>query len=849
MKSSYFSWLKKICSLTFFCTFAFAGAQETPNKIALKEIIPQLEKTFEIRFSYRESDIEGVIVKKPPGGFDLQETLNFLEEQTSLKFKILDERYIAIIGALQKINLCGTVKDRKTLVPLVGATIQTTDSLSTAITDLDGNFVLKNVDRDSYLHIRYLGYQELLEPTSGMEKNCLEIYLDPVFESLEETVVVNYLTSGISKRIDGSTHINTERFGTLPGLIEPDVLQTVESLPGVESVNETISNINIRGGTSDQNLVLFDGIKMYLTGHFFGLISAFNPNLTKEVDVVKNGSNASLSDGTSGTIEIKSKNELTHDFSGGAGFNLVSADAFFQVPVTEKLELHFSGRRSINDLVNTPTYDNYFSRTFQDTEVSLEKTKKTLKTADFSYYDTSFKALYDFSEEHRFRFTLITINNELEYTESSNTSEEQKKSRLAQNNLALGGTWTSNWGENFKTQTSSYLTRYQLDAMNYTVDTDQELLQKNEVLETGLKFNTTLSLNKTTDFLNGYQFYEVGVSNREELNNPVFRRNIKKVIRNHSLYSEIKYSGSKTYIRGGVRFNYLSKFNELLIEPRITWNQKLTSKIAFKAQAELKSQTTSQIIDLQEDFLGVENRRWIIADYEEEGNIYPVIKSKQLSSGFDYKAKGWYIDLEAFYKIVEGIHTSNQGFQDQNEFIRTSGSYTAKGVELLINKKAGPFHTYINYTFGQNDYSFEELTPNNFPNNFDIRHSASLAANYSYRELKFSLGGHLRSGKPYTKPIEGNEIRKDGNDYVINYAAPNAETLPSFFRADFSSSYNFRISEKGNATISLGLLNILNRNNVINRYYRVDSKNPKKAVQINNASLGFTPNALFRISF
>ena len=844
MKNSSRIWLLTF----FFTTFLFdCGAlhaqKEVRDKILLKELLPVLENTFEVRFSYREQDLENIQITEPKPGLSLQQVLHSLEEQTLLKFEMLDERYIAITFSPEIIDYCGIILDSQTGDPLPGATLQATDLSAYTVTNTNGKFHFSEIPEGTEIRVRFLGYREL--SLTAAEGDCREVFLEPSVEALQETVVVNYLTSGISKRQDGSTYINTERFGTLPGQIEPDVLQTVEALPGVESVNETISNINIRGGTSDQNLVLFDGIKMYLTGHFFGLISAFNPNLTREVRVVKNGSSARLGDGVSGTIEIFSEDELTGEFSGGIGVNLVSADAFVQVPVSEKMELRVSGRRSINDLVDTPTYENYFSRTFQDSEISFSSTDETLEDSNFSYYDTSLKFLYDFNEDQKFRFSLMQVNNELGYTQFNSSSEEMRRSSLGQNNLALGGKWAADWRPGFSTETIAYLTHYRLDAMNYSVNNDQRLLQENEVLETGFKLNTVKNLAPGFDLLSGYQFYEVGVSNIENLNNPFFSSTIKNVIRNHAVYAEGKYSGESTFLRGGLRVNYISKFREFLFEPRLSFNQELSRKISFKVQAEIKSQTTSQIIDLQEDFLGVESRRWILADKE----TYPLIKSKQVSSGFDFKARGWYIDIEGYYKLVEGISTSNQGFQDQHEFIRTSGSYTASGLEVLVNKKAGPLHTYLNYTYGRNDYTFEELTPQTFPNNFDIRHSVSLAANYSYRNFKFSAGGHLRSGKPYTQPVEGNETRREGNNWVVNYSSPNAAELPSFFRIDLSSSYRFDLSDDSALNVGVGILNILDRKNVINRYYRVDSNSPQEAVEINNTSLGFTPNASLRFTF
>jgi hypothetical protein len=66
-------------------------------------------------------------------------------------------------------------------------------------------------------------------------------------EELNQVLIQVYLTSGLQKYLDGSTVLNT-KFGILPGLIEPDILQSVQALPGVESTNESIVNINVRGG-------------------------------------------------------------------------------------------------------------------------------------------------------------------------------------------------------------------------------------------------------------------------------------------------------------------------------------------------------------------------------------------------------------------------------------------------------------------------------------------------------------------------------------------------------------------------------------------------------------------------
>ena len=155
-------------------------------------------------------------------------------------------------------------------------------------------------------------------------------------QQLEEVVITNYLTKGISKTNNGTIKADTKAFDILPGLIEPDVLQIVQNLPGIMSVDERISNINVRGGTNDQNLILYEGIRMYQSGHFFGLISAFNPHLSENITVSKNGTSAKYGNAVSSTIAIKNGDKLDNNISAGIGGNMLSVDAFAKIPLSKK---------------------------------------------------------------------------------------------------------------------------------------------------------------------------------------------------------------------------------------------------------------------------------------------------------------------------------------------------------------------------------------------------------------------------------------------------------------------------------------------------------------------------------
>jgi len=116
-------------------------------------------------------------------------------------------------------------------------------------------------------------------------------------------------------------------------------------------------------------------------------------------------------------------------------------------------------------------------------------------------------------------------------------------------------------------------------------------------------------------------------------------------------------------------------------------------------------------------------------------------------------------------------------FQNQNQFNSEIGQYTNKGVEVLINKKNNFYSTWLSYTYNVNNYAFETITPSIFPNNLDVRHSVTLAGNYTYGNLKIGLGVNYRSGRPFTEPDENNPINTSVFPNEINYQEPNSRSI------------------------------------------------------------------------
>lgn len=845
--------MKRIKFLALLLLSCFCLATHAQEKRLLTDLIPELEAKFEVKFSYSVNDIANVSVQNLDATESLKAVIARLNRSTLLNFKFLTERYITISTIDKTISVCGKLLTKPNNTPLYGASVVVFNTTNGAISNTDGIFRLENVPVNSSIVISYLGFETKTINTLDLWSyiSCKEIVLIEKSEELNEVLISKFLTTGLQKRIDGSTVLNTEEFGVLPGLIEPDILQSIQALPGVESVNESIANINVRGGTNDQNLILWDNIKMYHSGHFFGLISAYNPYLTDQVIVTKNGTSSAYSDGVSSTINMYTKDEINNKISGGFGANLLHADAFVEIPVGKKLAVHLSGRRSFTDVFSSPAYDNYFERSFQDSEINTSNNSinESNQTSDFSFYDYTAKLLYNLNDNHKFRANVIGINNNLDYTESITDDSDQtesKTSNLQQVNLGFGGRWNAQWSDRFSTSLSSYYSRYNVDARDFRVESNQLLTQANEVLETGVKLKFNYKINKKINLLNGYQFTEVGILNETTVVNPDFERTKKDVLLNHALFSEVEFNNSNTYLRIGVRGNYFQKFSKLIIEPRLNVRQKLSQQFAVKLQGEFKNQSATQIIDFQDDFLGVENRRWILAD---EQSI-PISESKQASFGLEYNKNNFVIDIEGFYKHVDGITVSNQGFYNNFQFLNAKGSYAVKGAELLLNKTADHYSAWLSYTYSINDYNFKSLTPSVFPNNVDIRHSFSLAFNYNVLDnLEVSFGGVWRSGQPFTKPVEGNETVQNGNSTFVNYDTPNSNNLNEFMRLDASLNYEFSIFNNIQSSLRFGVINLLDRENLINTYYEVDPNDSNSAIEVTNKSLGLTPNISLRCKF
>ncbi len=813
-------------------------AQVKHNKIPIVELLETIRTQHNIQFNYESSLLEGLEALPFSNGLSLEKMLRFLEKQTDLRFSKVGERVITITKA---IKLCAYVQDAQFQEPLVGASIKTLGNYT--ITNEKGYFELEVNSLNQKVTIDYLGFLPITQAVSQFDQmECGVIGMREALQELSPVTLTGYLVRGIDKKADGSTVVDFSKFNLLPGLIEADVLQTVQALPGVQSVDETVSNINIRGGSHDQNLMLWDDIKMYKSGHFFGLISSFNPQITKTAVVITNGTDVSYTDGVSGTIHMQTDTQLQTEFKGNVGVNFLSADAFADIPLGGKSSLQVAARRSLDDLVRTPTYQNYFDRIVQETEVQQNERNVVNSDQRFTFYDTSFRWLYKPSERDAIRVNFIFLNNTLDFDETAtlNQSSQTRQSSLLQYNIAGGINYRRAWTDVFATEFHIYETDYKLQGVNANVLERQRFLQENIVSETGLRLEGIWNKN-AIQFKGGYHFVESEVTNLNDIDQPRFKRLNSDVIREHALVGQVGYRNAENNfnIKTGARVNYIPKFNLFLVEPRLSMQKKIGKDFTVEVLGEFKHQNTSQIINFQNDFLGIERRRW----QQTDNDSIPIIRSKQLSLGVNYNKDGWLLDVTGYYKSVDGITTQSQAFTTKYEFTRAIGSYDVSGLDVLIRKKYGNLTSWLSYSFMDNLYTFETLEEVQFPSNFEITYAVTLGSTYATKAWSFSAGLNYRSGAPTTEPEMGNEVL--GNS--INFGMANSVLLRDYLRVDASTLYKLQLGDGLRSEIGVSVWNVSNRENAINNFYRVGATN--EADKFSRFSLGLTTNFMVRFYF
>lgn len=840
--------------------------QVTPKPFTdqpLNLILKHIESAYDVAFSYDASLIENTNLSLTVKGSLLQ-NLKKIEEYSALRFKKIGTKSFIIQkqSNTQIVNICGYIKSQFSKLPIEYASVYTSDKSKHAITNNEGFFSIYGLQPNQELTLQILGFKTLkIVASKPNTTTCNTYFLIEDTQDLDEIIITNYLNNGFTKYKDGSIKAKLNQMSVLPGLIDNDVMQAVQIIPGVQSPDETATGLNVRGSTSDHNLILYDGIKMYHYDHFFGMLSAFNSSIIDNVVLSKSASSSKYRSHIAGVVDIKTHSDIPEKIEAGIGTNLIFADAYVRTPIGKKTAITASARRSFTDAFQTVTFDDYSDHVFQNTKISEVNSNVSTETPknNYSYYfeDYTLKTLHKFNDDSKLTFSGIYSFNDLDFRSLFSEINQISNDKLKIKSFGATLNYQKQWTDKLKISTSLTYSNYNFDYNgNQILDAffNYNTVKQNDINDFNFSINANYTLSKNSSIAAGYDYindelsYTIGNTSDVEFEDDFRIEQSNSQNNTHEAFAEYSYNKNKWSVKTGLRTSYVNKLKKAFLQPNVNIRYAFNSKFSLQLLAEQKNQFISQIVEFETENFGLENQVWVLSDEK----TVPVLQNKQVSLTGIYKQKDWYIDTEVFVKESSGITSLTKGFNREiNNF--SVGKNKVKGLEVLVKKQFNNFSTLVSYALTSNKSQFLDLnSAQRFDGNLDIRHYLSVIQNMKINRLELSAGWRFRTARAYT-PALG--LSGDNADNIaINYGEINSARLNDYNRFDISSTYKFTPfnNKKVKAKVSLSLLNVFNKRNDINRSYRIVldlDDTTFKLRELNKFSITRTPNLLVRLDF
>jgi hypothetical protein len=745
----------------------------------------------------------------------------------------------------QTFILKGTVLDSANKEPLVGATVSLDYGEQTDFTDVDGKFTFVLPRKDVVIIVRYVGYVPFRKNLT-LPVTDLQILLGSVENTLQEVVVSGIGSESVKRPIMGVSTLNMKTVEKLPtALGEVDLLKGLQMLPGVSSVGEASNGVNVRGGTTDQNLFLLEDAPIFNPTHMFGLFSAFPSDAVSKFDLYKGNVPARFGGRAAAVLDVKFANPSMTKFKMQGGISLVSNKLMAEIPIVKnKLALLVSGRGSFNDFFfplvsdqlkdlkarfgdgaaklfyqinnkNTLTLSSYYSYDFFQTEMLGSIGNINASASQFQYETTNFsgKWFYNISPKVNIQTTVVSSfyqpNTLLPEVNSDNVVKikqsidyKQIKSNL---NYYTGK-------QNFEFGIDGI--RYAINPGNIEPGTSQSVLPfstpNENGYELGLSAEDVIELNSKTTMSIGLrysQFLSMGASSVN-----VYQ---KGEPRDPSTVLE-----TLTYRKGELAQTYGG------FEPRFGLSYLLTENSSIKAGYNLARQYLQIVSNTTTP---IPTSRWKLSDL----NIQPQV-SQLASVGYFKNSPGsvFELSLEGYYRLTKNIIDYKPGadflLNPEPEMEVLQGLNKSYGAEIMFSKKKGEVTGWLNYTYARSLNTVDEgpLLSQRvnygqpYAANYDRPHTinATMVINQGDHH-DFSFNFTYSTGRPFTSP-QG--YIKYANQVLPFYFLRNDSRLPDYHRLDFAwNIYNPQLRDKkfkGNFAFSV--YNLYGRKNAYSVFFR-----------------------------
>ncbi|WP_210464444.1 TonB-dependent receptor [Rufibacter roseolus] len=737
-------------------------------------------------------------------------------------------------------NLAGHLRDAKSGEPIIGASVYIQSPLLATTSDQYGYFSLTLPVGQHELLIRGIGIKNSKRRIALYSDGKLDIEVEEDVRSLKEVLVEAEKDRNVAGMQMGTERLDMRAIKQVPTAFgETDILRVVLTLPGVKSVGEGSTDMNVRGGSTDQNLILFNDATVYNPSHLFGFFSAFNPDIVKAVELHKSNIPARYGGRLSSVLEVTTRDGNKKKLAGSGGIGLLTSRLTLEGPITkDKTSFLVAGRSTYSDWL-------------------LKKLpQETFKKSSASFYDLNAQISHEFDSKN----TLYL---------SGYLSKD--KFRLGSDSLYnfTNRNASVKWKHIFHNKLYSVLTGaysyygYGVNAENNPVNASEMAYNMNQV-NLQADFNYFLNGKHTVDFGANSILYNVSpgslkpvgseslitpdVLQREKaLESAVYVSDQIDISPRFSVYLGLRYSSFNAL---GPRETYLYAPNVPKTESTIldTLAYKSGQSLATFHGPEYRVSARFGLTDHSSLKMSFNRMRqyihmlsntatmsptdtWKLSD----ANIRPQV-GDQISLGYyqNFRANTVEFSVEGYYKKMKDFLDYRNGATIiLNHHIETdvaNAEGKAYGVEVMLKKLTGKLNGWVSYTYSRtlvrlNNPQVSEIINQGkwYPSNFDKPHDVTLISNYRFSQrFSTSLNFTYSTGRPITLPIAK---YTDGNVQRIFYSDRNQYRVPDYYRVDFAMNIegNHKVKKLAHSSWTLAVYNLTGRKNPYSVYFRSDN--------------------------
>ncbi|MBO6515586.1 MAG: TonB-dependent receptor [Bacteroidia bacterium] len=822
----------------------------------MEEVLRDLEKQSGAHFAYSPEFISGMYVSLHLENQPLDTVIHRMLSNTNVCVRESENlHYLLFRCSIKQWKLKGTVYDQETGETLPFADVSLGNHRGT-VANNGGQFSFFNVTEDTVrVRVYYIGYQPR-EVMVTQNTGEVDVSLDRTSTVLKGTQVDVYTEFLKTGKFYSQLSINTDLVKGFPTLGEPDPIKSIKLLPGVGGNAETSTGIAMRGGKFDQTMIMFDDFQLLHVDHFFGLFSAVNQNMVKDIQVYRSGYSSKYSGFTSGLIRITAKDGNRKRVSGGFSTNMYSSSAYLEVPILKNRWSTALSFRTDNAWVNHEFWTDAIVLPHIENEIrvkspSAANAEDTEGSIDF--YDLTFKTRYQLSDRHNISISYFNSHDRVETLYNNAVSDEEDViSQLDLTSFWRNGGASIKWEhqikENYKAELIYTRSRFNnVSRFNHilevieddTLENIQDLGVTNRFTQEHYRYDIEINRPKSNWFLGAdvtvFESRFNSVEEDEEFTDN-FRKNLPAV------YAENRRTlSSKLEILYGSRFTYEDEDAQLFVEPRVSAFYKFGKRLKSTVSYGLYYQHAKQYVPDQRE--GLVPDYWLLPDYE---LTFPT-RAHIASIGLSYTKARWLVNAEVFYKDVsdmaEQFPSISDLFESNADFVKVLSSGTSRvlGGDLVVRKEYKKSSIWVGLGLNQVRNGSDSIRQSGYQPYYTNLGDVKLGYVYRWKKWEAGLNWVWLGGRKYTHVDNDLQLLSDveiGNDL-----------LPDYHRLDASLAYKLTI-KKLNGALRANLFNVYNRRNTrtIN-FTHLESAPTTQPQAISVATLGFRPNLTLEVNF